>query len=74
MENEELKKIKSQKNTAIFLIVFPLLIIISKFSKTNAETSLINDTLIYGALFILIILGFISLKKSKKKQKELNKK
>jgi len=70
MNEKEIKKIKSQKNAAILLIVASILGLIFYLAKTNFNEYGINNYIICGALLVLMILGAIGLKNSLRKQKE----
>jgi hypothetical protein len=72
MYNEKKKKIKSQKNAAILLIIVPILILISYIGKTDFDKYGMNNYFIFGALIVLIICGAIGLKNSIRKERELN--
>ena len=71
MKTEKNRKIKSQKNAAIFLIFGSLIMLISTLRKENYAESGINDYVICGCLFVIIVCGGIGLKNSLKKEKEL---
>lgn len=72
MNNELRKKIKSQKNAGLALIFVPMVILISYVGKSNFNEYGINNYLISGALFFLMICGGIGLRNSLRKEKELN--
>jgi hypothetical protein len=72
MYNEKKKKIKSQKNAAILLIIVPIIILTSYIGKADFDKYRINNYLICGALIVLIICGAIGLKNSIRKERELN--
>ena len=74
MNNVEIKKkIKSQKNAAIILIIGPLLILLNYFRKNNYEIKYLNNYILICSLIVLIICGGIGLKNSLRKEKELSK-
>ncbi len=73
MIEEKSRKIKSQKNAAILLIFGPLILLISYIGKADFDKYGINNYVICGCLFVLMICGGIGLKNSLRKQKELNK-
>ena len=74
MNNVEIKKkIKSQKNAAIILIIGPLLILLNYFRKNNYEIKHLNNYILICSLIVLIICGGIGLKNSLRKEKELSK-
>ena len=74
MNNVEIKKkIKSQKNAAIILIIGPLLILLNYFRKNNYEIKQLNNYILICSLIVLIICGGIGLKNSLRKEKELSK-
>ena len=68
------RKVKSQKNAAILMIILPMIILISKVGIAKNESNNINNYIIYFCLIMLVVLGIIGLRNSLKKQKELNKK
>jgi len=72
MNDKEAKKIKSQKNAAILLIVVSIIMLISYMGKTDFDKYGLNNYIICGALIVLIICGSIGLKNSLRKQKEQN--
>ena len=72
MNNEKSKKIKSQKNAAILLIIVPIIILISYLGKMDFDKYGMNNYVICGALVVLMICGGIGLKNSLRKQKEFN--
>lgn len=71
MNNEISKKIKSQKNAAILLIIVPMIMLISYLGKSDFEEYRINNYIICGGLIVLIICGGIGLNNSFRKQREL---
>ncbi len=71
MNNEISKKIKSQKNAAIFLIFVPMIILISYLEKTDFDEYGINNYGICVSLIVLMVCGGIGLKNSLRKQREL---
>ena len=74
MDNTEIKKkIKSQKNAAIILIIGPLLVLLNYFRKNNYEIKFLNNYIFICSLIVLIICGGIGLKNSLRKEKELSK-
>ncbi|EPR72223.1 hypothetical protein ADIWIN_2723 [Winogradskyella psychrotolerans RS-3] len=70
--NNEVNKVKSQKNAAILLIIVPLIILTSYLGKTDFDKYGVNNYIISGALIVLIIIGSIGLKNSLRKQKKQN--
>lgn len=72
MNNEKIKKIKSQKNAAILLIIVPFIMIIRYIGKDDFYKHGINNLVICVSLFVLMICGGIGLKNSLGKKKELN--
>lgn len=72
MNNEKSRKIKSQKNVALLLIVGPIIILISYTQKTDFDKYGMNNYIICGALFVLMVCGLIGLKNSLRKEKEIN--
>ena len=75
MQNIQIRrKIKGQKIGAICLIFFPILLLMSYFSKSNFEMLSLNDYLLVGSLITLMICGLFGLKTSIRKETELNKK
>ena len=72
MNSEKSKKIKSQKNSAILMIIVPLIILITYMGKTDLDKYGINNYVICGALLVIITLGIIGLNNSLRKQKEMN--
>jgi hypothetical protein len=72
MNNEKTKKIKSQKNVAILLIIVPIIILISYIGKTDFDKYGMNNYVLCGALIVLIICGGIGLKNSLRKERELS--
>ncbi len=72
MNSDKRKKIKSQKNAAIFLIIVPMIILISYLAKTDFDKYEMNNYVACGALLVLMICGGIGLKNSLRKEKELN--
>lgn len=71
MNNEISKKIKSQKNAAILLIIVPMIMLILYLGNSNFEEYRINNYIICGGLIVLIICGGIGLNNSLRKQREL---
>lgn len=67
------KKIKSQKNSAILLIIVPIIILITYIRKTDLDKYGVNNYVICGALLVLITIWIIGLNNSLRKLKELNK-
>ncbi len=67
MNEKEIKKIKTQKNSAILLIFVAIIMFISYLGKKD-----FNEYIICGALIVLIIISFMGLKNSLRKQKEQN--
>ena len=65
-------KVKIQKNAAILLIAFPLILLISYLGKNDFDKYGLNDYISIGSLIVLIICGGISLKNSLRKNKEQN--
>ncbi|HRE78101.1 MAG TPA: hypothetical protein PLL09_09795 [Flavobacterium sp.] len=72
MDYEKRRKIKSQKNAAILLIIVPFIIIIRYISKNDFDKYGVNNYIICSALFVLMICGGIGLKNSLSKQRELD--
>lgn len=72
MYNNKRKKIKSQKNAAILLIIVPIVILISYIGKTDFDKYGMNNYFLCSGLIVLIICGAIGLKNSIRKEKELN--
>jgi hypothetical protein len=70
MDSEVSKKIKSQKNAAIFLIFGPMIMLISYLGKSNFNEYGINNYGICGGLLVLMICGGIGLRNSLRKQRE----
>lgn len=74
MNNVEIKKkIKSQKNAAIILIIGPMIVLLTYFRKNDFEIKSLNNCIIVCSLIVLIICGGIGLKNSLRKEKELSK-
>jgi hypothetical protein len=74
MNNVEIKKkIKSQKNAAIILIIGPMIVLLTYFRKNDFEIKNLNNFIIVCSLIVLIICGGIGLKNSLRKEKELSK-
>ena len=74
MNNVEIKKkIKSQKNAAIILIIGPMIVLLNDFRKNDFEIKSLNNCIIVCSLIVLIICGGIGLKNSLRKEKELSK-
>ncbi len=74
MNNVEIKKkIKSQKNAAIILIIGPMIVLLTYFRKNDFEIKSLNNCIIVFSLIVLIICGGIGLKNSLRKEKELSK-
>ncbi|QNK78215.1 MULTISPECIES: hypothetical protein [Winogradskyella] len=71
MTEKEIKKIKSQKNAAIILIIVPIIMLISYLGKTNFNEYGLNNYIICGALVVLMICGAVGLKNSLRKQKNI---
>jgi hypothetical protein len=71
MHKDMSKKIKSQKNAALFLIFVPMIILISYIGKSDFDTYGVNNYVICGALLILMFCGGVSLNNSLRKQREL---
>lgn len=67
MNKERRKKIKSQKNAAVLLIIVPLIILISYISKSDFQEHGINNYIICGGLLVLIICGLVGFSNSLKK-------
>lgn len=72
MNNDKIRKIKSQKNAAILLIIVPFIIIIRYIIKDDLDKYGINNYVICVSLFLLMICGGIGLKNSLRKEKQLN--
>jgi hypothetical protein len=72
MTEKEIKKIKSQKNAAILLIIAPIIMLISYLGEPDFNEYGLNNYIICGALVVLIICGSVGLKNSLRKQKEHN--
>lgn len=70
--NEKKKKIKSQKNAAQFMIFGSVLYFLFFFKSHNYQLSNLKDYLFAASLLVLVICGFIGLKNSVKKEKEIN--
>ncbi len=68
MNNDRNKKIKSQKNVAILLIIVPMIILLSYLGKADFDKYRINNYAICGALLVLIGCGAMGLKNSIHKQ------
>jgi uncharacterized membrane protein len=66
---ENLKKIKSQKMAALFLIFVPLIILISFVLKTDFQENSTANYLMILALAVLMICGGIGLKNSLRREK-----
>ena len=69
--NKEIKKIKSQKNAAIFLIIVPIITSLIYLMRNNFEVNGQNNNIIGGSLIVLIICGSVGLNNSLRKEKEL---
>jgi len=69
--NKEIKKIKSQKNAAIFLIIVPIFTSLIYLMRNNFEVNGQNNNIIGGSLIVLIICGSVGLNNSLRKEKEL---
>ncbi len=67
MDKKKLRKIKSQKNAAILLIIGPTLMLIN---KTNLNKFNFNEYIISTALIVLIICGLLGLRNSLRKLKK----
>ena len=72
MSNHQNRKIKSQKNAAILLMIGPLILLISYLRKTDFDKYGINNYFICGALITLIVCGCIGLNNSLRKEREIN--
>lgn len=73
MNNYEIKKkIKSQKNASLILIIGSILIFIAYFSKDDFHIRGLNNYVIVCSLIVLVICGGIGLKNSLRKEKELS--
>jgi hypothetical protein len=70
--NNEVKKVKSQKNAAIVLIAGAFSVLVYYLMKPDFGKHGMNDSIICGALLVLIIIGSIALIRSLRKQKEQN--
>jgi len=68
--NNEIKKVKTQKNAAKLLIVAPLIILMWKVFKTDFYKHATLNYIICGALIVLIIIGSNLLKNILRKEKE----
>ena len=66
------KKIKGKKVAAIFLIFFPLSLLLSNLRKSNFEIISLYDYVSAGSLTVLIICGLVGLRNSLQEQKRLN--
>ncbi len=71
--NTDRRKIKSQKNAALFLIIGCLVFCLSYFKNTNFDTLGSNDYIILSSVIVLIICSSIGLINSLRKEKELEK-
>ncbi len=71
MNEPKSKKIKSQKNAAILLIILPIILLISYIDNTDFDKYRLNNYVICGALIVLVICGGIGLKNSLHKEREL---
>ena len=71
MNEQKSKKIKSQKNAAILLIILPIILLISYIDNTDFDKYRLNNYVICGALIVLVICGGIGLKNSLHKESEL---
>ncbi len=66
------RKIKSQKNAAIFLITGSLILFISYVNKLINYGYNSNNYIICGSLLVLAFCGFVGLRNSLRKEKEQN--
>ncbi len=67
-----IKKIKSQKNAAIFLIIGSVILLISYVNKLINYGYNLNNCIITVGLLVLTICGFVGLKNSLRKEKKQN--
>ena len=71
-DDDELRKIKSQKFAAVLLITGPSILILTEFKKNDYDiTGTLNFYLLISSLVVLIICGSFGLRNSLRKEKEL---
>jgi hypothetical protein len=71
METSEIKKIKSQKRAALFLMVGSAILILSYIKKEELERYGANNYIILGALLTLNAIGIFAFFRSYSKLKKL---
>ena len=75
MNNDKnIRKINSQKVAALFLIIYPMVIIQSEFKKNDYNLpETINSYILVFSSIILMICGSLALRQTLRKIKELSK-
>lgn len=72
MSNIEIKrKIKSQKNAALLLIIVPAIVLLRTLIKGNFVPNTTNEYVSAGVLLVIAFCGFLGLRNSIRKEKEL---